>query len=72
MQGKGRPASAATPPSRQLLLAGGGHSHALLLLRWLMRPALRPPGTLVTLVNRSSTARASRAGASAGPMTSAA
>ena len=56
MQGKGRPASAATPPSRQLLLAGGGHSHALLLLRWLMRPALRPPGTLVTLVNRSSTA----------------
>jgi selenide, water dikinase len=46
------------PPTRlqaqQLLLAGGGHTHALLLLRWLMRGA-RPPGA-ITLVNRASTA----------------
>lgn len=38
----------------QLLLAGGGHSHALLLRRWAMRPKQRPKG-LITLVNRSST-----------------
>ena len=38
-----------------LLLAGGGHSHALLLKRWAMRPHCRPQG-LITLVNRSSTA----------------
>ena len=37
-----------------LLLAGGGHSHALLLKRWAMRPALRPD-RLVMLINRSST-----------------
>ena len=37
-----------------LLLAGGGHSHALLLKRWAMRPKQRPKG-LVTLVSRSST-----------------
>ena len=37
-----------------LLLAGGGHSHALLLKRWAMRPKQRPKG-LITLVNRSST-----------------
>ncbi|MEC8441425.1 MAG: selenide, water dikinase SelD [Cyanobacteriota bacterium] len=37
-----------------LLLAGGGHSHALLLKRWAMRPSLRP-NRLVVLVNRSST-----------------
>jgi len=36
-------------------LAGGGHSHALLLRRWAMQPARRPSG-LITLVNRSSTA----------------
>ena len=41
---------------RQLLLAGGGHSHALLLRRWLMQPRLRPPGTRITLVNRTGTA----------------
>ena len=45
------------PAQRQLLvLAGGGHSHALLLLRWIMRPRLRPPATAVFLVNRVSTA----------------
>ena len=38
-----------------LLLAGGGHSHALLLRRWTMRPEQRPKG-LITLINRSSTA----------------
>ena len=38
-----------------LLLAGGGHSHALLLRRWCMHPHKRPQG-LITLVSRSSTA----------------
>ncbi|WP_392346887.1 selenide, water dikinase SelD [Parasynechococcus sp.] len=38
----------------QLVLAGGGHSHALMLQRWSMRPKQRPKG-LITLVNRSST-----------------
>ena len=38
----------------QLVLAGGGHSHALLLRRWAMHPRQRPKG-LITLVNRSST-----------------
>jgi selenide,water dikinase len=39
-----------------LVLAGGGHTHALLLRRWLMRPGLRPAHTLITLVSRHSTA----------------
>ena len=38
-----------------LLLAGGGHSHALVLKRWAMRPEQRPKQS-ITLVNRSSTA----------------
>jgi len=38
-----------------LVLAGGGHSHALVLRRWAMHPQRRPPG-LITLVNRSSQA----------------
>lgn len=43
----------ASATERQLLLlAGGGHTHALLLRRWLMRPALRPPATAVVLVSR--------------------
>ena len=37
-----------------LLLAGGGHSHALLLKRWAMQPQRRPPQN-ITLVNRCST-----------------
>ena len=37
-----------------LLLAGGGHSHALLLKRWAMRPQQRPQLS-ITLVNRTST-----------------
>lgn len=44
------------PPRQQLLLAGGGHSHALLLHRWLMRPDRRPRATAITLVNRQATA----------------
>ena len=35
-----------------LLLAGGGHTHALLLKRWAMKPQLRPKKRIV-LVNRS-------------------
>ncbi len=36
-----------------VVLAGGGHSHALLLKHWAMRPELKPCG-LITLVNRQS------------------
>ena len=56
MQAKGSSGAKAPPPRHQLLLAGGGHSHAMVLLHWLMRPQLRPAGTLITLVSRSSTA----------------
>ncbi|MDI9406087.1 MAG: selenide, water dikinase SelD [Chitinophagaceae bacterium] len=42
------------PPTGQLLLAGGGHTHALMLLRWLMGRS-RPGGAAITLVNRHST-----------------
>ena len=38
-----------------LLLAGGGHSHALVLKRWAMRPHRRPRRFIV-LLNRHSTA----------------
>ena len=43
-------------PKQHLLLAGGGHSHALLLRMWAMGPGRRPAGTLITLVSRHSTA----------------
>lgn len=43
-----------TPP-QSIVLAGGGHSHALVLRRWAMQPERRPGG-LITLVNRHSTA----------------
>jgi selenide,water dikinase len=46
--------SSPRPPAQQLVLAGGGHTHALVLLRWLMR-GNRPSGS-ITLVNRASTA----------------
>ncbi len=36
-----------------LILAGGGHTHALVLLRWAMKPWLKPK-CLTTLVNRES------------------
>ena len=42
-------------PEGPLLLAGGGHSHALLLKRWAMQPHLRPD-RMVVLINRCSTA----------------
>ena len=38
-----------------LVLAGGGHSHALVLRRWAMQPNKRP-NQLITLVSRTSTA----------------
>ena len=41
--------------TKQLVLAGGGHSHALVLRLWAMQPTRRPPG-LITLVNRHSSA----------------
>ena len=44
------------PDQRLLVLAGGGHSHALLLRQWIQRPWLRPPQTAVVLVSRHSTA----------------
>ena len=37
-----------------LVLAGGGHSHALILMRWAMKPHMKPKG-LITLINRNST-----------------
>ena len=40
------------PATRELLLAGGGHSHALLLRRWAMRPEQRPAATHISLVSR--------------------
>jgi len=38
-----------------IVLAGGGHSHALVLRRWAMQPCKRP-SELITLVSRTSTA----------------
>ncbi|MFM7264744.1 MAG: selenide, water dikinase SelD [Cyanobium sp.] len=40
------------PATEELLLAGGGHSHALLLRRWAMRPQERPAATRISLVSR--------------------
>jgi selenide, water dikinase len=41
--------------AEHLILAGGGHSHALVLRMWAMRPKRRPDAW-ITLVSRSSTA----------------
>ena len=42
-------------PGGQLVLAGGGHSHALVLRHWAMGRRPLPPATAVTLVSRGST-----------------
>jgi selenide,water dikinase len=47
-----RGAGDGVPATRQLLLAGGGHSHALLLRTWAMRPQTRPRQSRITLVSR--------------------
>ena len=49
------PASRRDQPQQLLLLAGGGHSHALLLRRWIMRPRSKPQRCVIVLVNRHST-----------------
>jgi selenide,water dikinase len=43
------------PWRHHLLLAGGGHTHVLVLRRWLMRPQSRPPASRIVLVSRHST-----------------
>ncbi len=40
--------------TEKIVLAGGGHSHALLLRSWAMRPHTRP-SSQITLINRRST-----------------
>ncbi len=39
---------AAFPPTRDLVLIGGGHAHALVLRKWAMRPQ---PGVQLTVIN---------------------
>lgn len=56
MRGPGSGQSEVPRLASHLVLAGGGHSHALLLQQWLMRPQLRPARSQITLVNRHSTA----------------
>jgi selenide,water dikinase len=41
---------------QHLILAGGGHTHALVLRMWAMERRRRPTDTLITLVSRHSTA----------------
>ncbi len=46
-------ASRSIPLTRDLVLVGGGHTHALVLMRWAARPL---PGTRVTVINPTCTA----------------
>ena len=39
--------------SDHLILTGGGHSHALLLRRWAIKPHKRPRGRITLVSNRS-------------------
>ncbi len=48
--------SSGQPARHRLVLAGGGHSHALVLRMWAMCPARRPVATATFLVSRHSTA----------------
>ena len=41
--------------SKTLILAGGGHSHALLLRLWTMRPKLRPDQAITLVSSHGST-----------------
>ncbi|MFM7169329.1 MAG: selenide, water dikinase SelD [Cyanobium sp.] len=43
-----------SPWRHHLVLAGGGHTHVLLLRSWCMHPRFRPPATRITLVSRQS------------------
>jgi len=45
----------AAPNKPQLLLAGGGHSHVLVLRQWALRPQCRPASGSITLVSRHPT-----------------
>jgi len=52
------------PPSvtRELLLAGGGHTHALVLQRWAMRSQRRPAHARISLVSRLGESLSGRVG----------
>ena len=53
INGDGRLAPASVSEPKHLVLAGGGHAHALILKRWAMHPKTRPRGC-ISLVNKSS------------------
>ena len=51
--GDGHLAPVSDSESKHLVLAGGGHTHSLILKRWVMYPKTRPRGC-ISLVNKSS------------------
>ena len=53
---QGQTSGGGSPDRHHLILAGGGHSHVLVLRRWLMRPDSRPPRTRISLVSRHGSA----------------